>query len=239
MRRAHYPWDDTRDARLKQLFGAGNASYSAIADVLASEFAEEICTNMVQRRCVRIGLSRMQAVRWKPEMDERLRQLTAPTGSVYREISQILNDEFGTSFTRCAVIGRARRIGIGGPILSRSPQDILARRLARQARRNTVRRGQRAATSAPRPRKPRVFRPAPEETIPRCAAIEPQHVSLLDLAPEHCRWPYGEGAATTFCGHQKFNGFSYCAAHYFLSIGPGTGGERSAHKVNTRHLEGA
>lgn len=237
MRRACYPWDDQRDTRLKSLF-ASNRPYYAIADSLASEFPDEICINMVRRRCARLGLSRSELIRWTPEMDERLKQLVARPHATYREIFPTLNKEFGTSFTRCAVIGRARRIGIGAPAVVHTPEEIAARRLARQQRHNAARRGRRSHHGAAA-RAIRIPRPPVEETIMRCAAVEALHVSLLELEHQQCRWPYGEGVAITFCGHQKFNGFSYCAAHYFLSIGPGTRSEQMADRVSGRQLEAA
>lgn len=44
----------------------------------------------------------------------------------------------------------------------------------------------------------------------------PAHLSLFDLQPHHCRWPYGDGPFT-FCGHDKIEGSSYCAAHARMS----------------------
>lgn len=70
----------------------------------------------------------------------------------------------------------------------------------------------------------------------RCAEVEPRHLSLIDLEPNDCRWPYGDGPFT-HCGHPHFAGSSYCPSHFFLSIGPGTSSERSAAKVSVVHLE--
>jgi GcrA cell cycle regulator len=49
-----------------------------------------------------------------------------------------------------------------------------------------------------------------------------------------CRYPYGgdeRGEAITFCGHPQRAGSSYCAAHFDLSIGPGTASERAADRA--------
>jgi hypothetical protein len=35
---------------------------------------------------------------------------------------------------------------------------------------------------------------------------------LVDLEPEHCRWPFGE-APITFCGRTRAEGLSYCPEH--------------------------
>jgi GcrA cell cycle regulator len=65
----------------------------------------------------------------------------------------------------------------------------------------------------------------------RCVEVVPRHVSLLDLEPGDCRYPYGgeqEGEAITFCAHPRRAGSSYCASHFQLTWGPGTVSERTA-----------
>lgn len=65
----------------------------------------------------------------------------------------------------------------------------------------------------------------------RCVGVQPRLISLLDLEPGDCRYPYGgdkEGEEITFCGHPRRQGSSYCAPHFRLSWGPGTVSERAA-----------
>jgi GcrA cell cycle regulator len=74
----------------------------------------------------------------------------------------------------------------------------------------------------------------------RSVEIDPRHLSLIDLGPRDCRYPYGgdaEGEAITFCGHPKRRDSSYCTAHFHLSRGPGTAAERAAITVALRLLE--
>jgi GcrA cell cycle regulator len=57
----------------------------------------------------------------------------------------------------------------------------------------------------------------------RCAAVDPRHLSLLELESADCRYPYGgdeDGEAITFCGHARREGSSYCAAHFDLIRNP-------------------
>jgi GcrA cell cycle regulator len=57
----------------------------------------------------------------------------------------------------------------------------------------------------------------------RCVAVEPRHLSLLQLESGDCRYPYGgdeEGEAITFCGHPQHEESSYCTAHFHLTNGP-------------------
>ncbi len=46
---------------------------------------------------------------------------------------------------------------------------------------------------------------------------EAERVSLLDLEPQHCRWPYGDGPFT-FCGKNKVSGKSYCEFHTLRAL---------------------
>jgi GcrA cell cycle regulator len=76
----------------------------------------------------------------------------------------------------------------------------------------------------------------------RCVEIDPRHLSLQDLEPDDCRYPYGgdeEGEAITFCGHPRRQSTSYCAAHFYLTRGPETAPERTAGTVSLRLVEAA
>ena len=80
--------------------------------------------------------------------------------------------------------------------------------------------------------------PAPSKL--RCVEIDPRHLSLTDLEPDDCRYPYGgeeESEAITFCGHPRRQGSSYCAPHFHLTRGPGTASERAAGSVLLRLVE--
>jgi GcrA cell cycle regulator len=82
-----------------------------------------------------------------------------------------------------------------------------------------------------------------EETVKlRCVEIDPRHLSLMDLEPGDCRYPYGgdeEGEAITFCGRPQRRGTSYCAAHFHLTRAPGLASERPAGTVPLRLVEAA
>lgn len=91
---------------------------------------------------------------------------------------------------------------------------------------------QKARSSARNPRQPHM---TPETIALRCVEITPRHLTLLDLEPEDCRFPYGgDGQPTTFCAHPRKAGSSYCTPHFALTRGEGTPGERAAHKVSRR-----
>ena len=74
----------------------------------------------------------------------------------------------------------------------------------------------------------------------RCVAIEPRHLSLIELERGDCRYPYGgdeEGEAITFCGHPRRPGSSYCAPHFHLSRNPVEPPERAVSAVSLRVVE--
>jgi len=180
----------------------------------------------------------MQSTNWTSEHSDALRELLAK-GMSYAEIANAINAKFKTAYSRSAAIGRANRMGIAGP-----------------DRRNNLPKHWPAAppkVRQPQPRKsrersaPEFMRPVPiferTETVKlRCVEIDPRHVSLTDLEPDDCRYPYGgeeEGEAITFCGHPRRQGSSYCAPHFHLTRGPGTASERSAGTVLLRLVEAA
>jgi GcrA cell cycle regulator len=180
----------------------------------------------------------MQSINWASEHSDALREYLAK-GMSYSEIADAINTRFKTAYSRSSAIGRARRMGLASPERAKDlPKHCPA------------------ATKAPppQPRKPRehdapkLLRPMPTfertETLRlRCVEIDPRHVSLTDLEPGDCRYPYGgeeeEGKAITFCGHPRRQGSSYCAPHFHLTRGPGTASERSAGNILLRLVEAA
>jgi GcrA cell cycle regulator len=76
----------------------------------------------------------------------------------------------------------------------------------------------------------------------RCVAIEPRHLSLIELERGDCRYPYGgdeEGEAITFCGHPRRPGSSYCTPHFHLSRDPIMPAERAVSTISLRVVEAA
>lgn len=141
-------------------------------------------------------------VNWSAEHSQFLADNMVSGGS-YAEIAKTMNEKFSTSYTRNALIGRAARMGL----VSTHKQKYVRKPSARKPR-------------APKPAPGRPAAPAyePVETVEmRCAEIVPRSVSILDLEPADCRYPYGESPQITFCGHPKMAGFSYCPGHFHLT----------------------
>jgi GcrA cell cycle regulator len=161
----------------------------------------------------------MQSTNWAPEHCDALRENLAK-GMSYSEIAEAINTKFNTAYTRNAAISRARRMG-----LAAAAQPADASPLPPKATRKMRHRyASLAGWITP------VFER--EETVKlRCVETDPRHLSLLELEPGDCRYPYGgdeEGEAITFCGQLCREDSSYCAPHFRLTRGPGTASERAA-----------
>ena len=131
--------------------------------------------------------------------DEQSALLTANLveGLSMAENAAEINEKFNTHFTRNAVCGRAYRIGLVSPD---KPKVI------------------------PQPRKPRTYKPRPkkfnaeyQQLQLRCEEVRPDHVALVDLCANGCRWPYGD-SPYTFCNQPQLEGTSYCPTHRASSV---------------------
>lgn len=180
----------------------------------------------------------MQSTGWAPEHGDALREYLAK-GMSFSQIADAINAKFKTAYSRSAAIGRARRLGLSSPDRPTDSPEHWPK-------------------LPPRAKKPRLHKPrerhAPEfmrktpasERVEtprlRCVEIVPRHLSLVDLDPADCRYPYGgdeEGEAITFCGHPRRQGSSYCTPHFHLTRGPGTPSERAASTILLRLVEAA
>jgi len=170
----------------------------------------------------------MEPSNWASEHSDALRDFFFK-GMSYAEIGKEINARFRTSYTRGAVIGRAKRMGLLAP--ERIPSPPLAPRLGDDERPVTTRR-----TEALLVPPPQAFRPA-EPLKLRCVGIRPRLLPLLALAAADCRYPYGgdkEGEEIVFCGHPRQPGSSYCAPHARLTSGSANGAGRAPVSVMLR-----
>jgi len=179
----------------------------------------------------------MQPFTWTPEHCQALRDYRA-RGLSYGEIARRLNAKFGTTYTRNAALGRGMRMGLPGAERPRERHlpGIKAQKQPKRAR-----------------MEPRQDRPPAEMTQSapafearpvtlRCVGITPRLLSLIELRPNDCRYPYGgdkDGEAITFCGHPKLPGTSYCAPHFDLTRGDEVLPERPAGRVVLRLVDAA
>ncbi len=171
---------------------------------------------------------------WEKAHSDALREYVGK-GMSFSEAARALNERFGTAYSRNAAIGRARRMGFSSP--------ERAHRVARPKppKPNAARlRKQRARVFSGTNAKADVRERAAALQL-RCVAVNPRHLSLVELEAGDCRYPYGgdvEGEPITFCGHPRRDGSSYCPSHFHLTSGPDLV-ERAAAKVALRLVEAA
>ena len=166
----------------------------------------------------------MELWNWAPEHSDALREFVAK-GLSYSEAAQAINSRFNTSYSRSAALGRARRLGLTAddrrkPSMPTEPAEIPTKP-ADLRDIGVSRAGEFRTPVLPWPTAP-VFKEIKPLKL-RCVAIEPRHLSLIELERGDCRYPYGgdeEGEAITFCGHPRRPGSSYCAPHFHLSRNP-------------------
>jgi GcrA cell cycle regulator len=117
-------------------------------------------------------------------------------GKSFAEIAASLNERFNTNYSRNAACGKGFRLKVTAPPKLKAPP------------RKRKRDRERAPTIKPIPRV--------EEIRIRCAAIDPRYLTLDQLEPDDCRYPYGDGPFL-FCGRPNLDGKSYCPGHFRLS----------------------
>lgn len=129
------------------------------------------------------------------------------TGLVYHKIAESLNAQFGTAYSKNAVVGKVCRLGLTPPDKPKRPPYV--RKTSHKSK------GIRAYVARRTTHNSNAMRLSPVIDLEqmRCVEIAPQHVSLLELTG--CAYPYGDGPFT-FCNHAKMAGSSYCAPHKFL-----------------------
>lgn len=161
---------------------------------------------------------------WSRNEDSELARLVGE-GFSFSQVALKLTDKFGRRFTRNSCCGRAHRMGVkADPVFASVNLASRARPAAKPK-------------PDPMPKQPARVSARPtfsrDQSGLRVADVAPLHLSVLDLQPTSCRWPYGDGPFT-FCGHACVASAPYCEPHASLSVGEGSTGERAAHRVSRR-----
>jgi len=177
---------------------------------------------------------------WTFERDEELLRLKRQKYSA-AGIAAMMGD----GLTRNAVLGRLHRLGIkeGKVVKKRSaPRNPDAKKPVRKLHANfALPARQYVAAIEGTSDKATFWLHAPPRPKSRIVCTEadinlastPLNIMMMDLGPEHCRWPVNDPEPKgdhLFCGHPKRFG-SYCAAHAAMSVGQGTFAEAMADKL--------
>jgi GcrA cell cycle regulator len=176
----------------------------------------------------------MQSINWTPEHSSALQEHLAK-GMSYSEVAEAINAKFNTAYTRHAAIGRARRLGLVSA--ARPGESSRLPPKAEQSKSHKMRERYASLSGWTMPAFER------DETVKlRCVETNPRHLSLPELEPGDCRYPYGgdeESEAITFCGQPCAADSRYCAPHFHLTRGPAGPLKRAAGAVALRLVEAA
>lgn len=155
----------------------------------------------------------MEPSHWPSEHSDALRDHFLK-GMSYAEIGWEINARFGTAYTRNAVVGRAKRLGLVAPARMTSPSIVPS--LPGEAWLPSPRRSALPYLNVP-PKS--ALKPAARVKL-RCVGVQPRLIPLVELGCDDCRYPYGgdkDGEEITFCGHPRQPGSSYCTPHARLA----------------------
>ena len=176
----------------------------------------------------------MEPGHWPSEHSDALRDYFFK-GISYAEIGRRINARFGTAYTRSAVVGRAKRLGLAPPTWMASPS--IAPSLPGEAGLPTPRQ-----SALPHLNLPPNSAMKPARVKLRCVGVQPRLVALGELGRDDCRYPYGgdkDGEGIAFCGHPRQPGFSYCTPHARLTRRSDAASARAAGPVVLRLISAA
>jgi GcrA cell cycle regulator len=177
----------------------------------------------------------MEPGHWSSEHSDALRDYFLK-GISYAEIGREINARFGTAYSRNAVVGRAKRLGLAAPARMTSPSIVPS--LPGEPGLLSTRRSALPTLNLP-PQS--ALKPAKPVKL-RCVGVRPRLIPLVELDRGDCRYPYGgdkEGEEITFCGHPRQPGSSYCAPHAGVTRAPEAASGRTAGPVALRLVSAA
>lgn len=177
----------------------------------------------------------MEPGHWSSEHSDALRDYFLK-GMSYAEIRREINARFGMAYTRSAVVGRAKRLGLVAPARVASPSivpPLPADPWLLSPRQSALPNLNLPPKSA--------MKPAARVKL-RCVGVQPRLIPFDELVREDCRYPYGgdrDGEEITFCGHPRQPGSSYCTPHAHLTLRSGAASTRAAGPVVLRLVSAA
>lgn len=124
-------------------------------------------------------------------------------GLSFSACAQLINEQFGSHYSRNACIGKAKRLGL---------ETYFA--LAKAAAGKTT-----SSVKKIRRRVQNKFEALPPVPfVPREADAEPKHLAFEELRTGLCKWPFGASPPFSFCGCATYdNDRPYCPAHHAIA----------------------
>ena len=163
------------------------------------------------------------ALHWKPAAVDRLRELWMQLSA--SQVAVILNAEFGTHYTRNAVIGKACRDGFRKYRPPSAPKAIAAPKPSKPAPLPQVRLPEqhKVLTARELEKMPRVI-VVPQDAWKALPGSQP--VGLMGLTRKTCRWPIDGFGEQHFCGQNTVEDGVYCVSHAERNFRPHTSTKR-------------
>jgi GcrA cell cycle regulator len=140
---------------------------------------------------------------WTEEEDKYIKEN-------YKELSASQMSTKLPGRSRSAVIGRLHRLGL---TKSDRPINRASKRPTVTGRGRTV---EKKRSEAPIVKHNTKAASLKKKIYPYAPPVVPKHIRLMDLKPNECRFPLGDGPFT-FCGNTTKPGESYCPHHGYLS----------------------
>lgn len=143
----------------------------------------------------------------------------------------VLREEFGISFTRNAIVGILKRMGLNAAHKSEERRRKPRIKVPKQTRSGEHHAVLKIRSANGNSNQLRVIstRESADQYKLRCVEIVPRHLTLIELECGDCRYPYGGDStseAITFCGHPSYSYVregteakitsSYCRPHFEL-----------------------
>ena len=142
----------------------------------------------------------------------------------------LAKDVFAGAFTRNALIGKARRIGL--------PERGAGSAWANERALRTVKALRAVKRPAAPPRPPKPPKPILEALRREAAALTGTAPVLISaLTRRQCKWPVGDPKAPdfAFCGRERVEGRPYCLPHAALAVDPQA--NKRARRSKIEHYE--
>lgn len=171
----------------------------------------------------------MKRVAWSSERDDVMRDLIASDDTLSAEdVASRLTVQWGCEVTRNSVIGRAGRQGIplNGRSISVSPKPATTRKPRTTPDQRPDIAIRKIAAGPKLQAKP---------FTPRVVDVRTENVTLLELAPDGCRWPsVSNGDQHLFCNHQWLGDGPYCSGHARIAFQASRPSTRPSYQLRGR-----
>ena len=165
---------------------------------------------------------RFAADKWPPQQVAELARLVGE-GLTSGQVATAMG------ISRGAVIGKADRLGLDWKTAAPTGPAAIKRRTGPGGHVSGMRIVD-AAAAREKAEKKAAARPVRADDP---FVDQPGSVSLDELRPCHCRWPYDHGCRPTrYCGAERASPATpYCQGHLAIAVGQGTASERRADDV--------